>query len=230
MENLKGLNSTSSVAGDLVERFGLEHFYLKSDGSLSDGFEIVTHPAPLESHKGDRVVPWKALCKFLIESGFTGWQTGTCGLHVHVNRSQFFNRKFLYQYKLAAAILRLRDFLRVVSGRRSWTYCKLDDIEWDGRLSTVKVASNAYSDDRYHAVSFTPYHTVEFRFPRGTLKYECLVGTLELVALLVEIVNDYGLAYITQKLTVQDVINKAKKNQYRYFFALLQARGVEVCA
>jgi hypothetical protein len=67
-----------------------EFVLCKPDGSLSNGFEIVTAPATLEAHR----MMWK---NFLRERGdltkkkpgawLRGYASPRCGMHVHVNRA-----------------------------------------------------------------------------------------------------------------------------------------------
>jgi len=63
-----------------------EHIYIKTDGSLEDGMEIVTHPMSLEYHKD---FCWNEIMKKAVYFGYRSHQTSTCGLHVHVNRNSF---------------------------------------------------------------------------------------------------------------------------------------------
>ncbi len=66
---------------------GTERIYCKHDGSLDDGFEIVTHPMTLAYH--EKEMPWEAVLDEAKSMGYTSHQAGTCGLHVHVNRDSF---------------------------------------------------------------------------------------------------------------------------------------------
>ena len=61
-----------------------EHIYIKGDGSLDDGLEIVTHPMSLEYHKN---YCWNDILNKAVSLGYRSHQTSTCGLHIHVNRS-----------------------------------------------------------------------------------------------------------------------------------------------
>ena len=63
-----------------------EHIYIKGDGSLDDGLEIVTHPMSLEYHKQ---FCWQEIMNQAISMGYRSHQTSTCGLHIHINRSCF---------------------------------------------------------------------------------------------------------------------------------------------
>ena len=64
---------------------GLEHIYCKHDGSLSEGFEIVTHPMTLSYHLKE--IPWKRMLTRLKSMSYLSHQANTCGLHIYVNRT-----------------------------------------------------------------------------------------------------------------------------------------------
>ena len=66
---------------------GMERIYCKHDGSLDEGFEIVTHPMSLDYQLHQ--MPWMQLCKEAVTMGYTSHQAGTCGLHIHVSRLAF---------------------------------------------------------------------------------------------------------------------------------------------
>ena len=55
--------------------------YCKHDGSLDDGFEIVSHPATVEYHLTQ--LPWKAVMAEAVSLGYRSHQACTCGLHIH---------------------------------------------------------------------------------------------------------------------------------------------------
>ena len=61
-----------------------EYAYMKTDGSLDDGLELVTHPCTLEEHRTK--VPWADTVAAFREMHYNSHNAGTCGLHVHVNR------------------------------------------------------------------------------------------------------------------------------------------------
>ena len=61
-----------------------EHIYCKHDGSLEDGFEIVTHPMSLEYHC--RKMLWDDILNAVKRMGYRSHQANTCGLHCHINR------------------------------------------------------------------------------------------------------------------------------------------------
>ena len=61
--------------------------YCKHDGSLDDGFEIVTHPMSLDCQLHE--MPWAEVLDKAIGMGYLFHQAGTCGLHIHVSRKAF---------------------------------------------------------------------------------------------------------------------------------------------
>ncbi|WP_455717798.1 hypothetical protein, partial [Anaerosporobacter sp.] len=54
-----------------------ENVYCKHDGSLRNGFEIVSHPCTVEYHKQ---LPYEELFKELVKRGYRSHDVGTCGL------------------------------------------------------------------------------------------------------------------------------------------------------
>ena len=77
-----GENNTNAAKIVNIANHDEEHIYCKHDGSLNEGFEIVTHPMTLDYHLNH--VPWAAVLAKAKELGYRSHQSGTCGLHVHV--------------------------------------------------------------------------------------------------------------------------------------------------
>ena len=77
----------SDNAGELLmlANRNSEHIYCKHDGSISNGFEIVSHPMTLEYHTNN--MNWLDIFESAVSMEYRSHQTSTCGLHVHVNRS-----------------------------------------------------------------------------------------------------------------------------------------------
>ena len=64
-----------------------ENLYIKTDGSLDDGLELVTHPMTLEYHLNE--MPWAAVLRKAQEMDYLSHAAGTCGLYVHISRLAF---------------------------------------------------------------------------------------------------------------------------------------------
>jgi len=69
--------------GDLINN-GSELVYFKRDGSLENGFEIVTHPCIFE-HLVSIKPKINKMLKLLIKNGFVSWDSIRCGMHVHIS-------------------------------------------------------------------------------------------------------------------------------------------------
>ena len=71
--------------------------YCKADGSLNNGFEIVTHPMSFGFVKNHTDNLWDGLNK-LRRKGFRAWTTSTCGLHIHISRNGFLSEAHLHKF------------------------------------------------------------------------------------------------------------------------------------
>ena len=86
-----------------------ENLYIKTDGSLDDGMELVTHPMTLEYHLSE--MPWEEVLRKAQSMGYLSHAAGTCGLHVHISRLAF---GCTYEQQ-EAAIARLLYFVGTAS-------------------------------------------------------------------------------------------------------------------
>ena len=157
-----------------------EMLYCKHDGSLSDGVEIVTHPCTLAAHR--ERFPWSEVLSLCSTHGFKSHDANTCGLHVHVSRSAFRDSRDVFT--AVALIDRLRSYIvrfsrRSVEKLNRWAKI-LDTCELTPFPSYGIATSNIAEDSRYVAVNLQNDNTVEFRFPRGSLRYDTVIGTIEL--------------------------------------------------
>lgn len=172
-----GSGRHSDMAELVRERLG-DYGYLKSDGSLRNGFEIVTHPASVAEH-GARF-PWSTLGE-LVSSGARSWDAGTCGMHVHVSRRTFTGAhlgRFLWLFYNNV------DEWQKIAGRDSQQWAPYDD---NTRCRIGKIAKRCHRPStRYTAVNLTNTDTVEVRIFRGTLRTDTITGYISAVAAAVE--------------------------------------------
>ena len=178
------------------------HAYLKDDGSLSDGFEIVTHPHTLEKYHTD--FNWDVLQK-LQSQGYRSWNTRTCGLHVHVSRTAFGDGRDAWSYGIPSSIrsqiilkkqsheLRFMKLIydnqrqvERISGRSNNQYATFQD---KGNL--VQKVKNGYQlAGRYSAINTENDATIEVRVFKGSLRKERVLSALEFVHAAVEYTRD----------------------------------------
>ena len=155
--------------------------YFKGDGSISNGFEIVSHPCTLNYHLGIR---WKDMLHTLVKEGYTSHNAGTCGIHVHIPKA-FLGATEEEQDKYSSRIMSFYELnwehivkfsRRKPDQLRQWAARFRDDITID----LVKKAKCG-TFGRYRAVNLEPKNTVEFRIFRGTLKYSTFISCLQFV-------------------------------------------------
>lgn len=166
-----------------------ENLYIKSDGSLDDGLELVTHPMTLDYHLN--TMPWEeVLCK-AKELGYLSHRAETCGLHVHVSRLAF---GCTYDHQ-EAAIARLLFFVEkfwpemLRFSRRTEGQLNRWAARYGMKLCPKEVLHHAKNScaGRYTAVNLTRSDTIEIRIFRGTLKLNTLIATLQMVNHLCEV-------------------------------------------
>lgn len=156
--------------------------YCKHDGSLNDGFEVVSHPATLEEHK--TTFNWEALMEEALDMGYKSHDVSTCGLHIHVNRNGFGNSIEEREKNIAKVVyfvekhwVKLKQFSRRTD-RQLEDWASRYGVESTVRKTYEKAKGNGR---RYVAVNLLPTNTIEFRFFRGTLNYNTFIATLQMV-------------------------------------------------
>ena len=139
-------------------------------------FEFISQPCTLEYHKNQHYNDW-----FFseLDGKCESHDAGTCGLHVHVNKSFFDDRGY---DRLKTILFFFKDELFQFSRRQCWDYGYSDFGEKIGKSSvTMHKAKN--TKEYGHSTWFNENNssTYEFRFFRGTLRYETFMASLELV-------------------------------------------------
>lgn len=158
--------------------------YCKHDSSLDNGFELVTHPMTLDFHKNR--MPWGDILAKAQALGYVSHHAGTCGLHVHVNRSAFgataaeqdgcIARVLYFFEKHWEELLRFSRRTQQQSDRWSARYGLMERPK-----DILSEAKGGRRYGRYTCVNLANPHTIEFRMFRGTLKRNTLIATLQLV-------------------------------------------------
>lgn len=169
-----------------------ERGFIKSDGSLNNGFEIVTQPHTLEEYMDK--FPWEVITN-LQHDGFRSWNTSTCGLHIHVSRSAFgwnFNssrqtgRTEAHALRFLKLIYDNQAPITRLAGRTSDQWASFADRGYLLR----KVKHNEQNNGRYSAVNLGNRDTFEIRIFRGTMRVERIKAQLQFVHSAVEYTRD----------------------------------------
>ena len=176
-------------------------FRFEEDGSLLEGFEIITAPMSKDYWLTRGFPALQSLIGDLKNfSNATAWQGGRCGLHVHFNRVEVSNdaEKVLKRFMVENS-----SFIRIMSGREDSGYCRppsYDDYDFNS-------SGELFNYSRYLSLNFTS-ETIEFRFFRGTLKTESIyysVAFLETLLEFCEFAAHSGIEYPREEHFIQYV-------------------------
>lgn len=173
-------DSNAEALCDIVDKSQL---YIKTDGSLDEGMELVTHPMTLEYHHN--TMPWRELTSKAISLGYRSHKTSTCGLHVHVNRTAFGSDKAEQDAVISRILFFIERFWQEMLRFSRRTESQIN--RWAARYgikdNPKQVMDNAKTTGkgRYACINLCNYYTIEFRIFRGTLKHNTLIATLQMV-------------------------------------------------
>jgi hypothetical protein len=185
------------------------HAYMKDDGSLNDGFEVVTHPHTLEAYQSE--FNWEFIPK-LKRQGFRSWNTETCGLHVHVSRTAFGTgeppwgrsdrealilKRQAHELRFMKLIYDNQRQVERIAGRAGNHYATFQD---KGKL-VEKVKYGSQSNGRYSAINTENDATLEVRVFKGSLRKERVLSALEFVAASVEYTRNLKVTSKNQALS-----------------------------
>lgn len=135
------------------------------DGSLDNGFEIISQPMGLDNHRN----LWLWTTQTTITRNLRSHLTGTCGLHVHVNRDTLTN------LQIARAVYFVnhqanKHLIETIARRYNAGYCK---------AKSKKISTANRPEDRYEMINLQNSKTIEFRIFKGSLKYEAIIAAIE---------------------------------------------------
>ena len=157
--------------------------YIKTDGSLNDGMELVSHPCSILYHRTE--FPWKDITRKAKRLGYTAHNAGTCGLHVHISRDRLGESSEDQEETISRLMFFFESHWNELVKFSRRTEHALN--QWAARYGykdcPKEILENAKSSSkgRYASVNICNAKTVEIRMFRGTLKYNTLIATLEMV-------------------------------------------------
>jgi len=211
LEVEKRSNATSDTAYKIHKSFEYDDIgqfaLLKSDGSLSNGFEIVSCPGTLNAHR-------KYWDKFFKSDGIKevkSWNTDTTGMHIHISRTA------LTQLQIGKILVFINDlkneeFINHIAGRNAESWAK---------KSPKKIIDCVNRTDKYEAVNTSHRDTIELRIFKGNLARLGFYRVLEFVDALVS----WSKITSMTKLSYNDFIKYMEqpnvRSQYLIFYGWL---------
>lgn len=167
-----------------IGNYSHDHIYCKHDGSLDEGFEIVIHPMTLDYHIKE--MPWEKMLDKLRYMGYLSHRANTCGLHIHVNRNAFGNTEEMQDECIARILYFFEKHWEELLKFSRRTSRQLE--RWAARYGykdkpseILDHAKKGNGNGRYTCINLQNTNTIEFIMFRGTLKYNTVIATLQLV-------------------------------------------------
>lgn len=159
-----------------------KYIYIKHDGSLSDGFEIVSHPATLDYHIKN--IKWEKAMAQALSMCYRSHDTNTCGLHIHISRNALGETEEKQEEVIARILYFVEKNWNSVLKFTRRTEENLN--RWASRYGIEATIKDTYDKakcdyNRYRCINLNNEYTIEFRMFRGTLKYSTLLATLQFV-------------------------------------------------
>lgn len=191
---------------------------LKHDGSLHDGFEIVTAPATMTIQKQR----WAEFCEKNYARFLKSWNTTTCGMHIHVSRKSVtpldIGKLLVFVNGTAN-----REFMEKIAGRSS--------AQWSA-FKHKNVKDGLQRSDKYEALATHKRNTIEFRLFRGNIAKQGIFRNLEFVDALCEFVSTVSIDRASDRINNLSYTNfisymnrSENKGSYPYLFSWLVRKG-----
>lgn len=139
--------------------------------------ELVTNPMTLEYHLKE--MPWERLLAQAKELGYLSHKACTCGLHVHVNRTAFGETEAEQDECIARVLYFFEKHWEELLKFSRRTQRQLE--QWAARYGLKEHPHAKGNYERYTCVNLTNRSTIEFRLFRGTLKFNTVAATLQLL-------------------------------------------------
>lgn len=184
--------SNDEMSNKIIEICG-NLFVFERDGSIGDGFEIISHPMTWK-YFNENINIFIKMLKLLNENKFKSHDGGKCGLHVHVSRNhvpvdeQIFwvtNINYILErFQTEIYKFSRRDYLE---NNQHGSYCKslTQKISLENGHESIdkkKIkALSCRSNDRYVNLNLCNRNTIEFRMFRGTLNWDTFFLSLNLI-------------------------------------------------
>jgi hypothetical protein len=177
-------HSRETAIADLHRLIGPGYYVTKPDGSVDNGFEIVTRPDSMAVHREEWVRILEAIDQTeFLKSNLRSHASprGCCGIHCHVDKSMLGSLQ-LAKLNLWINHPNNRSFMEKVAGRGANSYTSfLDEVHI---LDGARLKSSV-SPQRYVALN-VGRATVEFRMFKGTLNPEAFFRNLDFIEASVE--------------------------------------------
>lgn len=212
---------TVSEAAQYAHRLeDMDIAYLKSDGSLNCGFEVVTHPMTHDYYKNEVPELFDTLDSLRMTYGVKSWGTSTCGVHIHISRTGFNGGAHMHRF--LNLVYSNQEYFETIAGRSSDRWAKFDDVTRFDRNNNMYRSFSRKLDpdrgsDRYSAVNTNNTHTLEMRIFKGSTQSHVIKSYLDLAHASVEYTRTMSVSEVKNgALTVEPFIQYIVDNGKLY--------------
>lgn len=202
----------------MAEKISKDFLYFKEDGSLDDGFEIVTHPMTISYIKQNKHV-WADILNQLRSNNYRSYDTKTCGMHIHISKNAFTT---WHLFRFMKFFVDNSDFVTKISQRKianldRWAALTDDPSdsykEYTDDILMYKAKKKRGNNKRYLAVNLQNDKSVEIRIFRGTLNDSSFFKNIEFVQAL----YDYTKSISESDMSLQSFFTFIRdNNEYPY--------------
>jgi hypothetical protein len=223
----------------------VDYGWCTRDRSLSEkGIEWKTHPVTYQWIKEND--PFTPVINAFKKCGYKSHDTKTCGLHIHMSRSAFYDdntrrRSFNDVKKITSFVFLFEKFWHdvVIFSRRKHDFSRCDPVNnpvdrWASRYcdlsdsgityNLVKGKKDQKQGNRYQCVNLTNSDTVEVRIFKGTMKINTIMASIQLCQIFYELT---GLPEdLLEGMTWNDVKKYAVDHGYNEFNSYCVERGI----
>jgi hypothetical protein len=181
-------NGSSTDKSSMAKLIEHDSYYLKNDGSLSDGFEIVTHPLTFSYIQQNKSIIFSKMLSLLSSNRYRSYDSDTCGMHIHLSKKAFGTWQL---YRFIKFFVDNKDFVTYISQRKSEQLNKWATIEEENDNAIIyKAKKKGGNSKRYVAINLQNDKTVELRIFRGTLNHMSFMKNIEFAYALFNFTRD----------------------------------------
>lgn len=205
-------NGDSDYLSDINETSQI--LYAKSDGSLDNGVEIVSHPNTFDYFNETFNTVWNPILNSK-NHGYRSYNTTTCGIHIHISKKAF---STLHLYKFMKFFYNNDKFIQIISQRDNGRMDRWASNSATGDNIIEKAKNKKGNENRYSAINLQPRNTVEIRIFRGTLEAESFRKNIEFLHALYYFTKISGMSKLHMDLFIRYIENNKKQysNLYRF--------------
>lgn len=179
-------NKSNTNIEDVVSNLP-EFVYCKNDGSLNNGFEIVSHPCTYQWLR-ENAHKWLEILN-IRKDGFRSYNTDTCGIHIHLSKN-YFSSLHLWKFLTLFYIPKNAKFILKVSQRISHRFNAWCALRPDEHTICYKAKNKQGNYERFEAVNLQNAHTMEIRIFRGTLNARSFWKNIEFLQAIIDFTKD----------------------------------------